>query len=342
MGAKRAIAIAAVSLIGVGSVAYGMNQWSSAATPALDRLAVEQWSAVAPALIEPIDGVVRVSAPMVGRLTRLHVHQGQFVEKGQLLAELDNTEQLARLRATVVDVAFRKSERDNAILAPEGSRRRAAEDAAYDAWLEEDALRDSVDELYRERSIDALDMSAVEGARSALVAAIAARRSAEQAAGKLLRAAAPPQPTRTESALALARTDHAIARAAFEKTLIRAPAAGTIVELFKHAGETAENSASDSAFIIGDLRHMHLRAELNERMITRVRVGQEVVVRSEAFDREFTGRVTSIGSSVHPKRLSTRAPGEVPTQRVVDVLLSVNGEMPPISGISVDVYFKKP
>lgn len=339
MWAKRTIAITAISLMGVGAATFALNQWSSTASPTLEGLPIDRWSAVAPALVEPSGGSIRVGAAISGRIRNLYVQPGRRVTEGQLLAEFDNSEQLARLKAVAADVAFRRSERDHAILPPEGGRMRAAEDAAFDAQLEEDARRDALDQLYRELSGHDPNPFVVNEARKALAVAAAERQSAERAIGELLRVKDALQPTRTESALAIARAEHAVARAILEKTLIRAPSAGSIIELQKRVGETADNSPSDSVLVLGDLSHMRLRAELNERMIARVRIGQDVVVRSDAFEREFAGRVASIASSVHPKGLANRAPGAAPTERVVDVFIALDDGLPFITGMTVDAYF---
>ena len=59
--------------------------------------------------------------------------------------------------------------------------------------------------------------------------------------------------------------------------------------------------------LLGDVSALRVRAELDERDLVKVRVGQRVVVRADAFrGREFDGKVASIDQVVGPGRINAR------------------------------------
>ena len=86
-----------------------------------------------------------------------------------------------------------------------------------------------------------------------------------------------PAPSRPEAALAAARAELSVAEAALERTRVRAPSTGTILQISAKVGETAAPSPETCCFVIGDLSSLQVRAEIEERDIGKVRVGQPAV-----------------------------------------------------------------
>jgi HlyD family secretion protein len=147
--------------------------------------------------------------------------------------------------------------------------------------------------------------------------------------------------TRLESSLALARSELSSAEIALERTRIRAPANGTVLNMIAKPGETAVPSPESSLLVFGDLSSLRLRAEVEERDAAKVRVGQKVVVKADAFpDREFTGEVTSISQSLGAPRIASRGPRRPNDVEVVEVMVSLDGNPPLFTGMRVDAFFK--
>ena len=74
-------------------------------------------------------------------------------------------------------------------------------------------------------------------------------------------------------------------------------------------GELAAPSALQPLLSIANLSTLNVRAELDERDISEIKVGQAASVRAAAFPgKEFAGTVTSIAPLVEPSRLSARGP----------------------------------
>jgi HlyD family secretion protein len=80
-----------------------------------------------------------------------------------------------------------------------------------------------------------------------------------------------------------------------------------------------------------------VRAEVDERDIERIKIGQPVVVRPVAFrERGFAGKVSSIA-----RRVEGNARGQLDTNDVgvVEVLVDVAEPGPLLVGMKADVYF---
>ena len=84
-----------------------------------------------------------------------------------------------------------------------------------------------------------------------------------------------------------------------------------------------------------------MRAEVEERDAAKVRVGQLVVVKSDAYPgREFPGKVASLAPSLGPGKLGQRGPRRPNDVDVLEVVVDMEGQPPLLPGMRVDVFFK--
>ena len=118
-----------------------------------------------------------------------------------------------------------------------------------------------------------------------------------------------PLPTRLEAGLATSRAELALVETAIERTRIRAPIDGTVLQVNTRVGETVTPSTEDVLVTIGDLAQLRVRAEIEERDIAKIRVGQTVMVRSDAFPgQEFAGKVERMAQTLGPSRIASKGP----------------------------------
>jgi HlyD family secretion protein len=118
---------------------------------------------------------------------------------------------------------------------------------------------------------------------------------------------------------------------------IRAPISGTVLQMNAKPGELAAPSAPQPLLLLADISALRVRAEVDERDIERIKIGQPVVVRPVAFrERSFAGRVSSIA-----RRVEGNARGQLDTTDVgvVEVLVDVAEPGPLLVGMKADVYF---
>ncbi len=299
------------------------------------------WAASATGRIEPRDGEVRLVTGLPGRVLEVLVKANDQVFKGDLLVRLDDEDALLKVTAANSEADVRKRERDEEQASGLASERRKAEDASADA--DRDLFRarlafDAVTTRLRAGKATADELSA------ATKKLLAADERAAQEKAKLTQTLAKPGmplPTRLESAVTSARTEISGAEAMVEKLRLRAPYDGVALAVAAKAGEYAVPSPEASMVTFGDIGSLRVRAEVEERDATKVRLGQPVVVRADAFpDREFTGVVTSVAKALGAPRMTARGPRRPNDVEVLEVQASLDGTPPLLTGMRVDVYFK--
>ena len=139
----------------------------------------------------------------------------------------------------------------------------------------------------------------------------------------------------------LRRAELALAQVALQKTRIRAPIAGSVLQVRARVGEMAIPLPDQWLVLLGDVSGLAVRAELDEHDFAKVRVGQRVVVRAYAFpDREFEGSVRSIARYVGPGRLNGQSQRNKLTDvDVAEVVVDLNDPGPLAVGMQADAYF---
>jgi ABC exporter DevB family membrane fusion protein len=118
--------------------------------------------------------------------------------------------------------------------------------------------------------------------------------------------------------LALAET---IAEAQWNNSRIFAPADGTVLKIFVKPGEAAVNAP---LLQLGNLAQMECVAEVNERIIRQVRVGQRVKITSPALARDLSGTVRKIGRIVGGGTLPNPNPLAMVDVKTIDVHVDVD------------------
>jgi HlyD family secretion protein len=332
-------------IAGTAAAAAGAVIWTTWIEPAAVPPANAQgdqsrnWRTAAPGIVEARVADVKLAAATPARIVDIPVKAGDQVKEGDLLVQLDDREEAARVRLAEANVALRKIERDSAASA-DATERRQAEDAVARA---ESAVRD------RQAEADAAAVSQPSGrerdarVKVAQTAVTAAQEEVERAKRALSPLTAPGAITaanRADAAHAVANAELSLAQAALAKTRITAPFPGTVVKLHKTRGEMASPSVEDAILTFGDPTHLRVRAELSELDISRVKVDDRVSVVSNALtDRKLVGRVASVSSSLGTRRIGTSSTSGPLWPSVREVIIELDDTTSLIPGLHVDVFF---
>src|SRR4029453_19192319 len=119
--------------------------------------------------------------------------------------------------------------------------------------------------------------------------------------------ASTPRPNVADGEVNVARAELAAAAAAIGKFTIRAPIAGTVLQINAKPGELASPSSAQPLLVIGDVSALRVRAELEERDFGEIKIGRRVLARAAAFrGREFAGKVSLIAPIVEQGRIYAR------------------------------------
>lgn len=345
MTGKAFAAIVASGLAVAASLAplTGASLAQAPPTEAAAPASKAAWAASATGRVEPRAGIISISTPMPGRVVDVAVVTNSIVEAGDLLIRLEEDDYLARVAAAAAEVQVRERERDEEPAKGPQLERRQAEDAVANAERALYRARLVFDErAFRMRTGGAgVTTTDLEQARFDIKAA--KEQLANNRAVLLRIQAKPGMPlaTRLESSLATARTELSLAEAAVERARIRAPSDGTVLGVYVKYGELANPSHEAPLVLLGDLTGLRVKAEVEERDAPKVRVGQAVVVKGDAFPgKEFEGTVTSVSQSMAAPRIAPRGVRRPTDVEVVEVVVTLKDKTPLLSGMRVDVFFR--
>ena len=87
----------------------------------------------------------------------------------------------------------------------------------------------------------------------------------------------------SEGQFNVARTELRLAFVELDRLTIRAPIAGTVLVVNAKVGELATPSSPQPLISLGDLSTLRVRAEVDERDVGKIKLGQKVVIRADAF-----------------------------------------------------------
>jgi len=207
---------------------------------------------------------VKISADVSSRIIKLAVVEGQPVEKGALLVELDRERYKAAVESAEASV-------------------RSAE---ANATLVRQNMNKTEKEYNRSRELLAKDLespAAHETLEAAYQVEVARYKSAQD------------QAEQAKAALKQARDD-------LSKTTIYAPMSGIVTDLNKEQGEIAIGSQfqPDVIMVISDLSVMEAQVNVDENDIVSIAVGQEAEIEVDALpDQVLKGVVSEIANSAN-------------------------------------------
>ncbi len=339
-----AAAFAAIGAVAITRLGGSVTPNVTSTKPLAIASAQVQWTASAPGRVEARDGEVRISSQAAGRIVEIAAKANDVVKAGDLLIRLDDTDAKARVAAAEAEASVRKRERDSETGGNKLAQdRRQAEDAVYNAeqtfYTARANLDRAMDDLRQGKAGATAEV--VTTARAALKDAEAKLETERTALRKAQTAQNVPLPTRLETGLTQARAEVTLAEAALERTRIRAPSDGTVLQVSARIGELAAASPEQALVVMGDLTAMRVRAEVQERDVAKVHVGQAVIVRSDAYPgREFTGKVATRAKLLAQSRLGQRGPRRPTDIDALEVMVDMDAAGELLPGMRVDVFFK--
>jgi HlyD family secretion protein len=331
------LVLAGAILGSIELTAYRLTEGAPASRPAHAATEQKRWETAAPGRVESASREIRVSATILAPIAEVLVRINDRVSAGDLLIRLDDREALARLSLAEAQVEDRRRARDDAPQ-PAAEQVKVADSIATSERTVA-AARSRLDRLVVAARAGTGAQTELADARSAMARAQEQLQQQRENLQRLKAAPDAPLPSRTETALAVARAEWTIAQEALERTRVRAPIAGTILQVQAKLGEMAGPS-SEPLVILGDRSGLRVRAEIDERDIGKVTIGQRAVVRADAFKgRDFEGKVSSIAPIVGAGRISQRGPQKSSDTEVMEVVVDLSDAGLLVVGLRVDVFF---
>lgn len=346
--AKRLALVAGLGALGAGTLAVSIYASPSQAVPGkvasitLANGKETSWIAAAPGRVEPRSGQLRVGSAIPGRVMDVVARMKDRVSEGEVLIRLDDKEARARLEAAQVEAAARKRERDSQPATAGREDVRKVEDAIFTAERAVTNARFELDEILAVDRKTPGSPQLLLQARKQLAESQDKLRQEYVAFAVAHAKAGVPAPSRLEAGLVAARTDVTLAEEALDRTRIRAPQAGTVLQITVKRGEMVAPAPELPLVVMGDMTVMRVRTEVDEHDVAKIQVGQKAFVRSAAFPgREFEGRVTELAPSLALPRMGSRGARRATDVEVMEVMINLEAAVPLLPGMRTDAFFRQ-
>jgi HlyD family secretion protein len=267
-----------------------------------------------------------VFSPLSTTVKTVTVQTGDQVTAGKLLVALDDIQARARVAAAESGLKTAQSMLETAQHGGTLAERQAASSDITRAQIDRDQAQRDLDALTRLQASGAASASEVAAARQRLQSANAVLEASQNSAKNRY---APTDLGRAEAAVHDAEAALAAARDIQSKTVVRAPAPGTIYTLNVKPTDFVE----DGKLILqlADLKHERVRAYFDEPEIGALSVGQSAIIKWDAKPGEvWKGHIERVPVTVT----------QYGTRNVGEVLIAVDGDadgLLPDTNVSVTV-----
>lgn len=256
-------------------------------------------------IIEAVNENVRIAPPLDGMVVDVFVVVGDTVKKDDPLFQLDPRELRAKLR----------------------TRQDAIPSAVARIAEQKIQLSNLVDQLRRFKAVQDRRAVSEDDVRRKWHEVEAAKRA-------LLRAKAD---------LKLIKTEREETKALLERLTVRAPRAGTVLQVNIRAGEYAKGAAAEPLILLGDIETLQVRADIDEVNAPLVKPGSPAVAYLKgSTEQSIPLEFIRIEPFIVPKRSLTGDNMERVDTRVLQVIYGFKRpEFPVYVGQQVDVFIDR-
>lgn len=284
-----------------------------------------------------------VGFKVVGRIVALPVEEGQQVETGQILAQLEDRDLAQQVALEEATVQVRTA---NLALAEAGSRKEDIAAARESVRETEVDLAQRKLDLERAERLYARDVVSAEQrdqARTAVKRSEAVVARAREQLRKAEEGARPEEISIARRNVQQAQESVGLAKVRLGFTTLRAPKAGIITVRQAELGEVV--SAGTPVVTLADLDDVWLRAYIAETDLGKVKYGQQVSVRTDTYPgKVYRGRVTFISSKAEftPKSVETHKERVTLVYRIKIAVENANQELKPGMPADAVIEVEKP
>jgi HlyD family secretion protein len=295
-----------------------------------------------PGRVEGRSDTIEVGAGADGVLKAVYITEHQFVRKGTLLGEIACDDLNAMLQTSLAEAEAARQARARLLRGARDEEKMIAANrtAAAQATLAEAKTRlERQRALYEGGEISRADYDQASRDFGVAEAGFQAAVRAEE----LL--AAPPlqeETARADADVLAAEGRVRTAQERIRKCVILAPMDGTVLRISARPGESFSTVMPRPLFSLADVSGRRVKAEIDERDLSKVVIGQNVIIQSEGLGgKKLTGTVESIAAVMGKKSVYTDDPSDKIDRNVLEAVIAITTEdaksMP--IGLRVTVQF---
>jgi ABC exporter DevB family membrane fusion protein len=284
---------------------------------------------------------IKLASRVVGRLKEVSVSDGDPIQKGQVVAILENGDLAAQVQQGRANVARAQAELEKLRNGARPEQRDAVRAQMEEAQAAADNARlnyQRAQKLFKEGGV--ISQSYLDQAERDWKMSQAKLESARQNYKLIM---APPRFEDVAAAQAqvdLSRAQLAQAQDNYDHTFVRSPVDGVVVKRYMNPGESISYESLFQPIVsVSDTTRLMVRAEIDETDIGKIQIGQRAEIRCDAFPGQtFYGRVVRISGGLGKKKIQTDNPTEKVDTDVLESFVEVDPGSPLRVGLRVDVY----
>ena len=290
--------------------------------------------------VEGLTEEIALRVPVAGRVVDIPVAEGESVSPGDLLLQVENVLQLreldqARAKLELAEARLEKISRGPTLQTLQEAQ--ALHQAQLARREHQMATWKRVEQLLQTGTIT---MQEADDQRVKMEATLA---EAEATAARLADLESQPRPEDVKIATAqvmMAKAAVELAKANVERTQIRAPIRGRVLEINSKPGELVGPEVGTPTLILADTSRYRVRAFVDEIDAPNLQIGMPVIIRADGLgNTALEGTVARLAQRMQPKQLYQGRPTERLDTKTRTVWIDVTSEDPQLLvGLRVDVY----
>jgi len=294
-----------------------------------------------PGRVEGASETTQVGAAADGVLKAVYVKEDQFVKRGTLLGEIACDELQAILQTAIAEADVARQTRTRILRGARDEEKKIASQktAAARATFEEAKSRLGMQRALYQR--EQVSRASYEQAVRDLGVADANLQAAVRTEELL---AAPPlreEKARADAEVLAAEGRVRTVQERIAKCSILAPIDGTVLRVYARTGESFSTVTPRPLFSLADTSTRHIKAEVDERDVDKLSIGQNVIIQADALEgKKLQGSVTRISAMMGRKSISTGDPSDKSDRDILEAVIGLENDIRSLPiGLRVTVQF---
>jgi multidrug resistance efflux pump len=294
-----------------------------------------------PGRVEGASETTQVGAAADGVLKAVYVKEGQFVKRGTLLGEIACDDLRPALQTAMAEADSARQTRARLLRGARDEEKKIASEktaAARATFNEAKSRMDMQQALFQKQQVSRASYD--QATRDVGVADAnlrAALRNEELVSDPPLQEDA----ARADADVLAAEGRVQTAQERIAKCSIVAPIDGTVLRVYAKRGESFSTVTPRPLFSLADTSTRHIKAEVDERDVDKLSVGQNVIIQADALEgKKLRGSVARVSAMMGRKSISTGDPADKSDRDILEAVIDFDDKAKPLPiGLRVTVQF---
>jgi HlyD family secretion protein len=294
-----------------------------------------------PGRVEGASETTQVGAAADGILKSVYVKEGQFVKRGTLLGEIACDDLRPALQTAMAEADSARQARARLLRGARDEEKKIASEktaAARATFNEAKSRMDMQQALFQKQQVSRATYD--QATRDVGVADAnlrAALRNEELVSAPPLQE----DTARADADVLAAEGRVQTAQERIAKCSIVAPIDGTVLRVYAKRGESFSTVTPRPLFSLADTSTRHIKAEVDERDVDKLSVGQNVIIQADALEgKKLRGSVSRVSAMMGRKSISTGDPSDKSDRDILEAVIDFDDNAKPLPiGLRVTVQF---